>query len=125
MKAEKFDGIVEARTKEIVDEKIEEFRETVFKACRKLFDISSYGTPWGESEWHDAYQEVLTILASKNNREGWPKSLTNDIEKVVTKDLIDTLDEFTRASLAASRAAEPKNKIQEVSETDGTDKSGS
>ncbi len=119
MKAEKFDGIIRARTKEIADEKIEELRETVFKACRKLFNIDNYGSPWSKSEWHDDYKKVLTVLASENNRKGWPQSITEDIEKQVTQNLIETLDEFTKASLAASRAAEPKNKIKEVSEVDG------
>jgi len=38
------------------------------------------------------------------------------IKTNVVEDLMRTFDEFTKASLAASRAAEPKNKIEESKE---------
>lgn len=118
MKAEKFDGIVKARTDEITDEKIDEFKKDVHTACRKLFgDGSGWGYEWDRKQWDDEYRKSLGILASENNEVDWPVGIMERIKSTVVEELMKTFDEFTKASLAASRAAEPKNKMEEPKET--------
>ena len=109
MKAEQFDKIVKARTDERVDQKIKRFRESVYAACRTLFNYND--DAYQRESWHEEYRAVLVILSSIENTKGWPTKLWETQREKVVDELLSMFDEFTKARLAADKAEESENKM--------------
>ena len=96
MKSDKFNKIVEARADERVQIRIREFRRNVDKLFNKLFDRQYYDDKEAKT--------VHAILASGQTNKGWRETtLWSEEEVAVSSELLATMDEFQKASLAVDR----------------------
>lgn len=112
MKIEMFSKIVTARTSQIVDKKINQFKTTVYGAIRDLLEVGYYPMT-GAGILDEEARELLGILARNSKDQKWPRSLLESKGKQVTESLLKTFDEFTQARLAADKAEPPENKMEE------------
>lgn len=109
MKAERFDAIVKARAKARVDKKIAMFKTAVFDATRVLVLGNSPGGVLQGTALQKWARAPIEVLASNNVFEGWPVRLWKDEEKLVEKELLATMDEMSKALLAADKDEKPEN----------------
>ena len=112
MKPDQFNKIVKARTDELVDKKLSNFTDTVYKAVRDLLGVGYF--PMTELGILDEEAKGLLGIVSRNRKDQkWPRNLWEREESQVTKALLKTFDEFTQAKLAADTGKEPKHKMED------------
>lgn len=136
MTADKFDKIVEARAREIVNGKIKIFRDAINKALEGL--LKDTGITWyiasqvvGAHELIPSKQamEILSTLSDYQWRDDtadtwktikgspvryatkWPRELLQTAQKKVSDELLQTLDSVARAILAADRPTKEATEV--------------
>jgi hypothetical protein len=94
-----FDELVNARANERVQKKVALFRKSILRAIEDL-----------GPQFHDPYKKELPPLGTEalmrvaeDEREGWPPCLWEDERKVVSAELLATMDAMQQAIIAASR----------------------
>lgn len=108
MKAEKFDQIVEARTNQRAQQKIDKFKKAIRDALGELgIWVSGYhiDSCLGQKE----VLKIFAVLATGKSNAGWPKEIWDRERAEVVKSLLATFDEFQKALIAADRAEPGEN----------------
>ena len=108
MKAERFDQIVEARTNERAQQKIDKFKKAVRDALGEL-GIWVSGYQMDDCLSQKEPLKIFAVLASSNPTVGWPKEIWDRERTEVVKALLATFDEFQKALIAADRAEPGEN----------------
>ena len=108
MKAERFDQIVEARTNERAQQKIDKFKKAVRDALGELgVYVNRYSLDGDLTRGEPL--KIFGVLASGKPGAGWPKEIWDRERTEVVKALLATFDEFQKALIAADRAEPGEN----------------
>lgn len=108
MDGERFDKIVESRARERVEKNIAIFKKSCEKAAETLLHCTIYSGDGPAYSYR--IRGLFQVLASATHREHWPVELWHDEEKLVEKELLETLNELQKAFLAADKNIEAENK---------------
>jgi hypothetical protein len=100
-----FDEIVKSRAHERVEEKYKEFKATVLEAARTLgMDMPSATLKMKDARVSEFYRDArMTTLSVFCFDAKLPKYLWEKEEEKVRKELLDTLDEMTKAIHSLSK----------------------
>lgn len=104
LKRETLEEQIKKRAKERTQKRISVFKEEVARATAKLLE-RNVSIVHGKCLNEDA-RKVLSVMASDNHREGWPKTLWQDEEFRVTNEVMGTMDELQKVLLSRDIATE-------------------
>lgn len=103
MNAKKFDQIVENRSIERTRARIIKFEQTVHAAVAQLYHDGS--NPYHARSFFTEDKRWPAIVEALNTNK-WPKELWDQERKLVTDELLGTLDEMARALIAPPPSAD-------------------
>ena len=107
MTGDQFQKIVTARADERVQKRIADFKRAVLNAVDNLLSLYSY-------RYNEDRKAIYQIMASADDKKGWPAKLWELEEKKVTEELLATMDELQKAFLAYSNKTAGENTKQET-----------
>lgn len=94
------------RANERVQKRIVQFKSQIVAACNTLFCATGPLT--------SAQKKALTVMASNNDRNGWPKELWVAERDAVTNEVLSTMNELQRVLLVKGEAGENEIESEEA-----------
>lgn len=112
MDASRFDAIVKKRADQRVQTKIKQFKTDLNNAVKTLTGLNE-AYPWRIIQ-NKVNAKAINAMLHENGK--WPRSIWDDEEKQVTKELLSTLDEMQLALLSLNLPEEPNQAVPDTGE---------